>query len=59
MAFFALGKPPHPAAHHTLNAYVHEEDGRVMVKQKWLIPNPSTGLFIGGDDAVPVGGWVG
>lgn len=49
-AFFALGKPPHPPAHHTLNCWVHEQDGRVMVKQKWLIPNPNTGLFIGGDD---------
>ncbi len=49
-AFFALGKPPHPPAHHTLNCWVHEEDGKVMVKQKWLIPNPSTGMFIGGDD---------
>jgi hypothetical protein len=49
-ALFALGKPPHPPAHHTLNCWVHEEDGRVLVKQKWLIPNPSTGLFIGGDD---------
>lgn len=49
-AFFALGKPPHPPAHHTLNCWVHEEDGQVKVKQKWLIPNPNTGLFIGGDD---------
>ncbi len=49
-AFFALGKPPHPQAHHTPNCWVHEEGERVMVKQKWLIPNPSTGLFIGGDD---------
>ena|SRR5579871_3883815 len=48
--FFALGKPPHPPAHHTLNCWVHEEGERVMVKQKWLIPNPVSGIFIGGDD---------
>jgi SnoaL-like domain len=49
-ALFALGKPPHPPAHHTVNCWVHEKDGKVMAKLKWLIPNTSNGQFIGGDD---------
>jgi len=47
-AFFALGKPPHPAAHHMTNCWVHEEDGRVHVKMKWMVPDPRTGTMIGG-----------
>jgi hypothetical protein len=47
-AFFALGKPPHPAAHHMTNCWVREEDGRVLVKMKWMVPDPSTGLMVGG-----------
>ncbi|CAN7240607.1 nuclear transport factor 2 family protein [Phenylobacterium sp. LjRoot219] len=49
-AFFALGKPPHPAAHHMTNCWVREEDGRVLVKMKWLVPIPGTGGFAGGDN---------
>jgi len=47
-AFFALGKPPHPAAHHMTNCWVHEQDGRVCVKMKWMVPDPRTGAMIGG-----------
>lgn len=47
-AFFALGKPPHPAAHHMTNCWVHEVDGRVHVKMKWMVPDPMTGNMIGG-----------
>lgn len=47
-AFFALGKPPHPAAHHMTNCWVREEDGRVLVKMKWMVPDPATGLMVGG-----------
>ncbi|MBV1688088.1 nuclear transport factor 2 family protein [Novosphingobium sp. G106] len=53
-AFFALGKPPHPAAHHMTNCYVYEQDGHVRVKMKWMVPDPATGQMIGGvnDDCV-------
>jgi hypothetical protein len=51
-AFFALGKPPHPAAHHMTNCWVREEDGpngrQVLVKMKWMVPDPATGQMIGG-----------
>ena len=43
--FFALGKPPHPPSHHMTNCWVREEDGRVLVKMKWMVPDPSTGRF--------------
>lgn len=49
-AFFALGKPPHPPAHHMTNCWVREEDGRVLVKMKWMVPDPDTGQFHGGDN---------
>ena len=49
-AFFALGKPPHPAAHHMTNCWVREEDGRVLVKMKWMVPDPTTGRMVGGDN---------
>jgi hypothetical protein len=49
-AFFALGKPPHPAAHHMTNCYVYEQDGRVRVKMKWFISDYTTHGFIGGDN---------
>ena len=49
-AFFALGKPPHPPAHHMTNCWVREEDGRVLVKMKWMVPDPDSGLFHGGDN---------
>ena len=50
MAFFALGKPPHPPAHHMTNCYVYEEDGRVRVKMKWIVPNSQATQFFGGDN---------
>lgn len=49
-AFFARGKPPHPPAHHMTNCWVREEDGRVLVKMKWMVPDPDSGLFHGGDN---------
>jgi len=48
--FFALGKPPHPPAHHMTNCWVREEDGRVLVKSKWMCPYPSTGMVYVGDN---------
>lgn len=50
MAFFALGKPPHPAAHHMTNCWVREEAGRVLVKMKWMVPAPGAGRLVGGDN---------
>lgn len=50
VAFFALGKPPHPPAHHMTNCWVREEGGRVLVKMKWIVPVPTTGGFAGGDN---------
>jgi SnoaL-like domain len=49
-AFFALGKPPHPASHHMTNCWVHEEDGKVRVKMKWMVPGAGAGVFFGGDN---------
>jgi hypothetical protein len=49
-AFFALGKPPHPPSHHMTNCWVREEGGRVLVKMKWFVPDPSTGRFVLGDN---------
>lgn len=49
IAFFALGKPPHPPIHHMTNCWVREEDGRVLVKMKWIIPDSmGRGSFHGG-----------
>ena len=49
-AFFALGKPPHPALHHMTNCFVYEKDGQVMVRMKWLVPNPANESFFGGEN---------
>lgn len=55
MAYFALGKPPHPPTHHMTNCWVHEEAGQVRVKSKWMCPYPSTGLmYVGDNDDVVV-----
>jgi hypothetical protein len=48
--FFALGKPPHPPTHHMTNCWVREEDGRVLVKMKWMVPDPETGRMNGGEN---------
>jgi hypothetical protein len=50
IAFFALGKPPHPPSHHMTNCWVREEDGRVLVKMKWIVPDPNSGGFWGGEN---------
>lgn len=50
MAFFALGKPPHPAAHHMTNCWVREEGGRVLVKMKWMVPDRSIERMWGGEN---------
>ena len=49
VAFFALGKPPHPPSHHMTNCWVREVDGQVLVKMKWLVPDVANGTFNGGD----------
>ena len=50
VAFFALGKPPHPPSHHMTNCWVREVDGQVLVKMKWLVPDLANGSFVGGDN---------
>ena len=50
VAFFALGKPPHPPAHHMTNCWVREDGGQVRVKMKWFVPDPATGRLHGGDN---------
>ena len=32
------------------NCWVHEDDGRVRVKMKWMVPDPATGRFNVGDN---------
>ena len=48
-AWFALGKPPHPKAHHLMNCWVYEDGGRVRVKAKWIVRNPKDGVIYLGD----------
>ena len=48
-AWFALGKPPHPQAHHMMNCWVYEDGGQVRVKAKWLVRNPKDGVIYLGD----------
>jgi hypothetical protein len=52
--FFALGKPPHPPAHHMTNCYVYEDGGEVRVKMKWFVPQADGTRIFGGvnDDIV-------
>ena len=49
-AFFAEGKPPHPAVHHMTNCWVREEAGRVRVWMKWMVPDRETGRMFGGEN---------
>jgi hypothetical protein len=47
--WFALGKPPHPLAHHMTNCWVHQVDGRVLVKAKFIFRHPVDGNIGFGD----------
>ena len=49
-AFFAEGKPPHPAVHHMTNCWVREDAGRVLVKMKWMVPDRDSGRMFGGEN---------
>lgn len=48
-AWFALGKPPHPPAHHMTNPVVREEGGEVRVKSKWFFVRAKDGTMVTGD----------
>ncbi|TAK98255.1 MAG: nuclear transport factor 2 family protein [Rhodospirillaceae bacterium] len=48
-AWFALGKPPHPPAHHVTNPVVREEGGEVRVRSKYLFIDPRNGTGATGD----------
>ena len=50
MAFFALGKPPHPASHHMTNCWVREEGGQMLVKMKWMVPDREIARMWGGEN---------
>jgi hypothetical protein len=50
-AWFGLGKPPHPKAHHAMNVWVYEETGQVRVKTKWLVKNAEQ-VYLGDYDDV-------
>jgi len=54
VAFFALGKPPHPPTHHMTNCVVYEKDGQVRVMMKWMVPSFDGRSVYGGrnDDVV-------
>jgi len=60
-AWFALGKPPHPLAHHLTNCWVREENGRVLVSAKFIFRHPLDGSICFGDYDDEVvhtsGGW--
>lgn len=53
-AWFALGKPPHPPAHHVTNTVVREENGEVRVRSKWFFVRARDGSMVTGeyDDTV-------
>jgi hypothetical protein len=46
IAFFERAN--HPAAHHSTNLYVYEEDGQVRACSKYAVPAPDGRMF-GGD----------
>jgi hypothetical protein len=48
-AFFALGKPPHPLAHHMTNCWVREENGQALVRSKFIFRHPVYGEIHFGD----------
>jgi hypothetical protein len=48
-AWFGLGKPPHPPAHHMTNPVVYEQDGEVRVRSKFFFVRASTGAMVTGD----------
>jgi hypothetical protein len=48
-AWFGLGKPPHPKAHHMMNVWAYEQDGEVRVKSKWTVRAPADGVIYMGD----------
>jgi SnoaL-like domain len=54
VAFFALGKPPHPPSHHMTNCVVYEKDGEIRVMMKWQVPAFDGRTVYGGrnDDVV-------
>jgi len=47
---FRAGQAAASAAHHMTNCWVREEDGRVLVKMKWFVPDPAGNGFFGGDN---------
>jgi ketosteroid isomerase-like protein len=47
--WFALGKPPHPPAHHVTNVHVYEADGETRVRSKWLVVDKRTGGVVSGE----------
>lgn len=48
-AWFARGKPPHPASHHLTNVHVYEADGETRVRSKWLVIDRRNGGVVSGD----------
>jgi len=51
LAWFQLGKPPHPPAHYTANIIVREIDGEIRALSKWFVFNPMDGTASTGDYA--------
>jgi hypothetical protein len=48
-AWFGEGKPPHPKVHNMFNVWVHEEDGQVKCRAKWMVRNSRTQQIVMGD----------
>lgn len=49
MAWFGLGKPPHPLVHNMMNVWVYEQNGQVRVKAKWIVRAIQDGKIYMGD----------
>jgi SnoaL-like domain len=57
---FEMGVPPNSPSHHTTNVRVHEKDGEVRVKSKWIAHPEKRSVWMGDYDDVVVktpAGW--
>ena len=49
IAWFGLGKPPHPPSHNLFGSWIDEVDGEVRVHSKWLVIDRRDNSVVSGD----------
>lgn len=49
IAWFALGKPPHPPSHNLFGSWIEQVDGETRVHSKWLVIDRRDGTAVSGD----------